>query len=129
ELYADRGNVDAALQYSERSRAQCLLTLGERFAPPNLTRSRRPGVASRALSPRALQAALPSGVALLEFAVLKTRILTWTITRERTLFTATPCAQAHLAGLVERLNAAMQGEVILPQETSRVSAQVFDLLI
>jgi CHAT domain-containing protein/tetratricopeptide (TPR) repeat protein len=129
EFYVDRGNVKAALEYLERSRAQCLLTLGERFAPPALARSRRPGVASRALSPQALQSALPSGVVLLEFAVLKTRILAWTITRERILLTATPCAQSRLTGLVARLNAAMQGEVVLPQDASRVSAEAFDLLI
>jgi CHAT domain-containing protein len=128
QFYADRNFTAAALDASERSRANCLLSLRERtlLVAPKRQKGARTG--PRAFSSAAIQHGLAPDVVLVEFSVLRDRILAWTVTRDHLSLTSTLCSEDHLAELVSRLDASAQHQ-LTPGEFDVVSTAAFDLLL
>jgi CHAT domain-containing protein len=115
------GGEEAAFDFAERDRARSLL---DRLGP--LDQRQRSAIlrhSSEPLSAREIHRSLPAGVALIEYALLKDRLLVWVVRREDFSMTQVPVQASSLELLVKRL------PVELARSSFAASARLYDLLI
>jgi CHAT domain-containing protein len=98
-LQVERGDAAAAFAFSERARARALL---DRIASAPAGRLPAPVAVSEVI-PR-----LPEGVALVEFAVLPKRLVTWVLRKGGMEFGETEIASEDLARLVQGFRASIE---------------------
>lgn len=99
DLESRRGHPAVAFEYVERSRARSLLDMADSTGE------------ARVLGIEEVQRELPSGMALVEFAVLKDRTLAWVITDESFELVTLRLGEQPLESLIKELRAAIIGGV------------------
>lgn len=102
--------AEEAFDISERAHARALL---DRLGP--LSRETKALVLRGSTEPKAfrdIRAALPEGVALVEYALLEDRLLAWVLHRSGLDLVEGPVAAPRIVKLVERLQEEMSGEAL-----------------
>jgi len=107
----DRNDTASAFLLTERSRGRSLLDVATE-------RGRSTATAE------AIEASLPSGTALVEYAVVGERVVAWTLTRRGVTYHRLPIAAADCAREVRSL-AATTDDIVYQQHTARL----YDVLI
>ncbi|HVT19710.1 MAG TPA: CHAT domain-containing protein [Thermoanaerobaculia bacterium] len=137
-FYAGQGRAAAAFDVAERARAQLLLALACRDGrPPGERSALAQGRTIGAMTAAQIAARLPPDVLLVEYAVLPSRLLAWSISDRGVRFVTVQLAETELTALVQHLVAAAESE---PAEGATPSSgssgafpaaarRAFDLLI
>ncbi|HYN23116.1 MAG TPA: CHAT domain-containing protein, partial [Thermoanaerobaculia bacterium] len=99
DLELRRERPDIGFEYAERSRARTLLDMAELAGETG----------SRVLRAEEAQRELPSGMALVEFAVQKDRTLAWVLTRDSLRLVPLAAGTMRLEDLVGKLRSAVIG--------------------
>lgn len=120
-----RRDPGTALAYADRARGRALL---DRMQLP---RSSRPGIGhppdSEELVPR-LQAALPTGVAVIEYAVFPEKLLIWVVTKDELTLVDQPSSADRLSLEVRRLREAIRRRAGT-EDVQRPAGALFDALV
>lgn len=119
------GRAGAALDFVERSRARALL---DRLGP--LTQERKRAILAGTVDPPAseeLIQRLPEGMAVLEYELLKDRVLVWVIRRNSLHLEERPAGFHVVDGLVNRLRESLRERH--SDEDPAAASSLYDLLI
>jgi len=119
-----RHDPQRALSFVERGRARQLLD--SLAAPPSASLGRQ--ARAGPLEPEALQRELPADVALVYYACLADRLLSWVITQDSLRFVEHPLEEEDLRQRVAAHEAAMEGRASLSAAREQ-AASIFDHLI
>ncbi len=119
------GRAGAALDFAERSRARALL---DRVGP--ITQERKREILAGTVDPltsEELSQTIPEGMAILEYALLKDRLLVWVIRRDGLHLEERPAEILVVETLVNRLRSAIAGR--RPKEELAAASSLYELLI
>lgn len=117
-LQADRGEVERALDYSERRRGRVLLDWLSALPEDLDTSKLRLHTWAHPRPVRELQPRLPSGVALVVYEPLADRLLIWVVRREKVELRSVQVPAAEISRQAQRLSRALDGPERMLQETA-----------
>lgn len=113
----DRGRPEAALTYAEAGRARTLL---ESIVPDSADR--------HPLGAEEIRQALPPGLTVLEYSLLKNRLIIWAVSRDRVLLRQKAVAPEKVQQLVDRTLARLRTGAS-EEETRGGLSLLYDLLL